>query len=84
MRWTDPAAATIPPNYAVSLERASGRGCDAPHTHTDSISSGTTNYTVTGLSGLSTYSIGIAAGNVFGWSDVISRTIETPPSREQR
>ena len=67
----------------MSFERLTGRGCDSLHRDTDGVSSMTTDYTVMGLSGLSTYTMSVAAVSIFGSSGVVtSDTIDTLPSRE--
>ena len=69
--------------YQVSFERLPGRGCDSFHNDTKSVSSTTTDDTVTGLSGLSTYRISVAAANIFGLSvGITSDTFDTLPTRE--
>ena len=70
--------------YRVSFERLiNGAGCDSPHNATKSVGSTTTDDTVTGLSGFSTYRISVSAGNIFGSSmDVNSNKLDTFSSRE--
>ena len=69
--------------YQVSFERLPGLGCDTLHNDTKSVSSTTTDDTVTGLSGFSAYRINVAAFNTFGLSvGVTSDTFDTLPSRE--
>ena len=84
--WTAPSSAGSIAllGYRVSFERLiNGVGCDSPHNATESVGSTTTDYTVTGLSGFSTYRIGVSAGNIFGSSmDVNSNILDTLSSRE--
>ena len=69
--------------YRVSFQRLTGRGCDGQHSNTDSVNNMTTDYTVMGLSGLSTYKIGVVAATTFGLSmGVTSDTFDTLPTRE--
>ena len=69
--------------YQVSFERLPGRGCDALHNDTRSVSSTTADDTVMGLSGFSAYRISVAASNIFGSSvGVTSDTFDTLPTRE--
>ena len=69
--------------YQVSFERLPGRGCDSLHNDTKNVSSTTTDYTVTGLSGLSAYRISVAAANIFGLSMGVTSTIfDSLPTRE--
>ena len=83
MRWTAPTDAPSLLGYTVSFERVSGIGCDSPHSSNDSVRNMTTNYTFMGLSGFSTYSVSVAAVNVFGSSNEKSLRIATLPSRKQ-
>lgn len=80
VRWASPSQELL--GYVVSFERVPGRGCDSPHTRQDSISRTATQYTITGLSGFSTYSINITAVNVFAASDVTTLRIDIPSSRK--
>ena len=80
--WTAPTENAELLGYLVSFERLTGRGCDSLHNDTYSVSSTTTNYTIMGLSGLSTYSLGVAAVNIFGSSDVVTGAIDIHPSCE--
>ena len=83
MTWTAPPGNAELLGYLVSFERLTGRGCDSLHIDRDGVSSMTTDYTVMGLSGLSTYRMSVAAVNIFGSSGVItSDTLDTLPSRE--
>ena len=69
--------------YRVSFQRLTGRGCDGLHNNTDSVNNTTTDYTIMGLSGLSTYKIGVVAATTFGLSmGVTSDTFDTLPTRE--
>ena len=83
MTWTAPTGNAELLGYLVSFERLTGRGCDSLHNDTEGVNSTTTDYTVMGLSGLSTYRISIAAVSSFGLTGVVtSDTIDTLPSRE--
>ena len=67
--------------YQVSFERLPGRGCDTLHNDTKSVSSTTTDDTVTGLSGFSAYRISVAAFNIFGLSvgvTIVTHSIPSP------
>ena len=66
--WTAPNDNIEVLEYQVSIERLTGTGCDSSHNATKSVSSRTTNDTVTGLSGFSTYRISVTAINIFGSS----------------
>ena len=69
--------------YQVSIERLTGTGCDSFHSATKSVSSTTTEDTVTGLSGFSAYRISVIAINKFGSSVATnSNPISTLPARE--
>ena len=63
--------------YLVSFERLAGRECDSLHNGTYTFGTTTANYTIMGLSGLSTYRMSIAAVNIFGSSDVVTDAIDT-------
>ena len=83
MTWTASPGNAELLGYLVSFERLTGRGCHSLHKDTDSVNSMTTDYTVMGLSGLSTYEMSVAAVTSFGLSGVVtSDTIDTLPSRE--
>ena len=82
MTWTAPTGNAELLGYRVSFERLTGRGCDSLHIDKYGVNT-TADYTVMGLSGLSTYRISIAAVNIFGSSGVItSDQLETLPSRQ--
>ena len=82
--WTAPAStgSIVLLGYRVSFERLINGGCDSPHNDTKSVGSTITDYTVTGLSGFSTYRISVSAGNIFGSSMDISNILETLSRRE--
>ena len=83
MTWTAPTGNAELLGYLVSFERLTGRGCDSLHHDAYGVNNITIDYTVMGLSGLSTYTIGVAAVSIFGSSKVVpSDTIDTLPSRE--
>ena len=80
VRWATSSQVLL--GYVVSFERVPGRGCDSPHTGQESISPTATQYTISGLSGFSTYTINITAVNVFAASDVSTLRIDIPSSRK--
>ena len=81
--WTAPTGNIELLGYRVSFERLTGTGCDSFHNATKSVSSTTTDDTVTGLSGFSAYRISVIAINIFGSSVAInSNPISTLPTRE--
>ena len=81
--WTAPADNIEVLEYQVSIERLTGTGCDSSHNATKSVSSTTTDDTVTGLSGFSAYRISVTEINILGSSVAInSNPISTLPACE--
>ena len=81
--WTTPPGNTTVLGYLVSFERLAGRGCVSLHNDTDGVNSMTTDYTILGLSGLSTYMFSVVAVSISGSSGVVtSNTIDTLQARE--